>query len=58
MPAMVEEAEFLRPIIIRLRGVLSAETAPEIQAVLRDVISATEERLAALDDAKLKSGKL
>jgi hypothetical protein len=58
LAAMVEEAEFLRPIVIRLRGVLSAATEPEVQAVLRDVISATEERLAALNDAKLKSGKL
>jgi hypothetical protein len=55
---MLEEAEFLRPLVIRLRGVLPYALTPEIRAILQEVIMHAEERLDALNAAKLREGRL
>jgi hypothetical protein len=54
---MESEDVFLRRLVVRLRGALSFAVAPETQALLREVIIATEDRLAALNDTMLGSAK-
>jgi hypothetical protein len=52
-----EEENYLRRVVIRLRGVLHFAVVPEVQAVIKEVITMSEDRLAELDDATLKSRK-
>ena len=51
---IVEELDFLRRVIIRLRGALPFADAPEVQAILQEVIAGAEDRLALLHAAKLR----
>jgi len=52
-----EEEKYLRRVVIRLRGVLHFAVVPEVQAVIKEVITMSEDRLAELDDATLKGRK-
>lgn len=50
---MEEEEAFLRRIVVRLRGVTLLPSASEFQTILKDVITEAEDRLDALDGAKV-----
>ena len=52
-----EEEELLRHLIIRLRAIMPLSKTAEVQIVLREVISLTEDRLAVLEQAKLHGDK-
>lgn len=50
---MEEEEAFLRRIVVRLRGVSLLSSPREVQIILKDVITEAEDRLDAIEDAKL-----
>lgn len=56
-PAGEAEDEFLRRLIMRLRGAMIFATVPEARAILREVVAEAEDRLALLHEAKLGRAK-
>jgi hypothetical protein len=54
---MEPEAEFLRRLIVQLRGALGRAVLPEVLAILRETIIVLEDRLAAVQEVDIGRAK-
>jgi hypothetical protein len=54
---MEPEAQFLRRLIVQLRGALGRAVLPEVQTTLREAIIALEDRLVVVHEVEIGRAK-